>query len=273
MKYILFTELLKNKKYSLLLNNELIKLLKEVLINNKINDNLDKIVTILMILLNKLNYSDIIKIKLIDNLLNYEINRINGLNLSYLKFNKENFESHFVGFFDGDGSCRTGKRDNNLRYTPNLLIKLHIDDQEYLNIIINYFKVSTKIYYEENNTKSLLNINTEDKLFVFIKLLDNNKLLTKKYYDYILWKELFNIYYNKLIIKSDKLELCNEINKKINKYIDINKFPNTEHIINNINTNKVLGFIEAEGHFGIKSQSQKYITSLEILQSLLPPRY
>lgn len=263
MKYILFSDLFKDTNLSLQ-NKDLTKHLESLLLKNNIKNDYIKQSNQIIILLNKINYSDNLKIKLIDNLLNYEINRINILNLSYLPINLETFNSHFSGFFDGDGSYKTGYNKGK-RYLPKLVIELHYDDKEYLMKLNNHFKLNNLIYYKDN-TKATLIIDVSYKLKYFIELFNNNKLLTKKYYDYILWKELFNIYYNENISKLDKLSLCYNIYLKINKYINVDKFPNAEHILSNINTNKVLGFIEAEGHFGIKPKSQKYITSLEITQ-------
>nr|YP_009155513.1 hypothetical protein [Torulaspora globosa]AJG03038.1 hypothetical protein [Torulaspora globosa] len=264
MKNILFSNFIKMFNLSLQDKN-LTKHLEELLLKINIKKDYKKLSKQMMILLNKMNYEDNTKIRLIDYLLSYEINRINMTNTSYLSTNMETFDSHFSGFFDGDGSFRTGYRKGK-RYTPKLVIELHYDDREYLNKLIDYFKLNNIIYFRDNNTKAALIIDVDYKLKPFIKLFDNNSLLTKKYYDYILWKELFNIYYDNKMSKTDKLSLCYNIYLNINKYNDIEKYPSAEHIINNINTNKVLGFIEAEGHFGIKPQSQKYTTSLEITQ-------
>lgn len=201
-------------------------------------------------------------------LLNYENSRLNITNLNNIEIDHNNFCSHFSGFLDGDGSLKTGRRDEGKRYNPTIVIELHKDDWEYLDLLNKYFQFNTLLYYQNKNrntvtliVSNLLIINN-----VLIPLLNEYKLLGKKYYDYLLWKKLVDLYYNELIDKSEKLLICNKYRVLINKYNEIDKFPLMDHIINNINTPKVLGFIEAEGHFSIKPKLQKYLLRIEILQ-------
>lgn len=231
-----------------------------------IKNNNNNLKELLELTINNISISSYNKNLISKYLLNYENSRLNITNFNNIEINHNNFCSHFSGFLDGDGCLRTGRRDQGKRYNPTILIELHKDDWEYLDLLNKYFKLNSLLYYSNRNSVILIVSNVLIINNLLIPLLNEYKLLSKKYYDYLLWKEVVNIYYNKLIDKSERLLICDKYHVLINKYNEINKFPLMEHINNNINTLKVLGFIEAEGHFTIKPKSQKYLLRIEILQ-------
>lgn len=218
-----------------------------------------------------LNWSISIKERMLNYLRDYEYSRLNGLNIRHSLINsrnldKEMFYKHLVGFTDGDGSFGAGRRDNGNRYAPRYRVSLHKDDIEYLEFILKQLDIDIKIYIQSDKATLFIS-KISDLNNKVIPIFDKYKLLGTKAYDYKLWRELYYIYMNKDIIKSNRLELCNKLNENLNKKTDLH-IPNYDYIINNINNEYIIGFIEAEGYFGVKSQNNKYNINIEITQHI-----
>jgi hypothetical protein len=154
---------------------------------------------------NKLNLTIEIQKRLKELLIQYEYCRYNSI-LNYpidiQKINKNEFNKHLVGFIDGDGSLKSGKRKGSrpglYRFVPNIVIDLHSCDKEYLNLILEVLELNkSKVFESKTKNSCSISISSEKDIDTFIKYIDNNQLLLseKRNRDYKLFKELVN--YNK----------------------------------------------------------------------------
>lgn len=208
----------------------------------------------------------------------YDSNTINALinklktytffvedNEIYLNSNKELTEEYkqwFSGFVDGEGSFKLTLRDNK-RYTFSLDIGAHKDDLPLLKNMLLYFNSPNKIVEQRNN---IVTINFGNRLIIstyIIPILDKYPLLTKKRYDYLLWKEAFIIYNNKDIDLETKLEKISILKSKLNKYeLNSSNYPTNDFIKKHININWLIGFTEAEGSFIYKTNNDGLLYQL-----------
>ena len=106
------------------------------------------------LLLEKLPYTSFIKKRLEKVLLKYEYCRINKLHqypYDVKELNVQEFNRHFVGFMDGDGILRSGKRIGHkkglFRFAPNLGIDLIKYDLNYLELIKKMLVLPDKNIY------------------------------------------------------------------------------------------------------------------------------
>lgn len=111
-------------------------------------------------LISKLSYTDYINNRLRDLLIKYEYCRHNKV-LHY-PYNIEDidldiFNRHLIGFIDGDGSLRSGKRVGHkkglYRFVPNLVIKLDKVDLNYLQLVVqvlNFKNINVYKTYDTN---------------------------------------------------------------------------------------------------------------------------
>lgn len=220
-----------------------------------------------------LNWSIITKERMLNYLKDYKYSRLNGLNIRYslndLKMlDKEMFYKHLVGFMDGDGSFRSGRRDNGTRYSPTITFKLHKDDVDYMSYVAKVLNVSNTNFYtnKKDNTLALIISKQNEIKDIILPIFDTYKLLGAKKYDYELWRNIVIIYNDKINLdKSTRLRICDDYNIALNTNSEIHT-PNYDYVMNNINNEYILGFIEAEGYFGIKYQNKKFHVNIEISQ-------
>nr|YP_008474935.1 hypothetical protein [Pichia kluyveri]AGS44213.1 hypothetical protein [Pichia kluyveri] len=220
----------------------------------------------------KLNMTPLIKDRLTLVLMRYEYCRENKLNsYDYIleDINKKDFNSHLVGFIDGDGCMKTGKRlgprKGIYRIVPNIIIKIIAKDYMYLNLIIReVFPFSKKKTYANGGENTLtLSMSSKEDVKLIMDIIDENNgfLSQKRSRTYENFKELVNyvnttqygishdeIWLNKgMEIWSKELELENRETKE--KELD--------YINKNININKIMGFIEAEGSLVLHHNNTK----------------
>lgn len=202
-------------------------------------------------------------------------------NVLDLNMDLNQFKLWLIGFVDGEGSFTT-----NLKYNKNkeiisisfiLKIGLHKDDINILNYILKRFNLINKLeFYPEKNNK--ISISIIDPIIlkeliipIFISNYtkyntahkgghgasvpnDFNRLNTKKFHDFKLWLEMFNLNQDKSITFKDKLPKLMELRSKINNY----KVIHNDKLLNiNINPNWLTGFTEAEGCFHINYNNIK----------------
>lgn len=259
-------------------NNKLNKLNKSVykkIINNiELNDLMDKF-------MDNVCLSKEVKLKLKEYLFEYEYCRKlkiytfpKDLNL----INKKEFLLHLMGFIEGDGSFKPGNRIKDKRFIPSFCIDLNEDDVQYLLLILYYFDFKNKtVYYRKDNNSAKIDIGSIEDLSKIMNLLDNNSFLTKKGYDYIIWKELIKLEHLRRSIssnnESERLKLYNQgsiLSNLINNYDNIeNKLVSINDINKSITLEYILGFIEAEGLFGIIKSNDKFQVRFEITQASL----
>lgn len=207
-------------------------------------------------------------------IINYEKSRLNNTNFIESHYNEEIDMSyllnHIVGFVDGDGSFRSGRRDKGTRYAPNISLNLHKDDNEYLNYLNIVLKLQTKIYYSKNRDDCTLLVSNPLVLKnIIIPIFDKYPLLGAKAKDYQIWKEVVNTWQDNNLSKAEKLTLCDKHITYLNKNTELHT-PQYEHVIKNITIPYIIGFIEAEGHLGIpqRSKTKMFSPCLEIGQHI-----
>lgn len=230
---------------------------------------MDKLVVKINILLSTFNWTELTKSRLKDLLIRYELSRLNKdmrLLISECNINEDRFKEHLIGFIDGDGCLRLGKRVGHkkglYRFVPNILIDLHINDIVYLELIKDLFNI--KKVYIRGSTKlsAALVISSELEVSNFIRIVDNSKgfISQRRVRDFKLLKKI--VAYN----KETKLIVHNEtwLNKGLDLVKDYNTYNNLdnsdeffEKIKKNLTIEYIMGFIEAEGSFVLHYNNTK----------------
>lgn len=255
------------------------KMMQNFINNNKLLKEID-------IFVNKLPLTSEIKSRLKLILIRYEYSRINKLNsytydLENIDINK--LSSHLVGFLDGDGCLKHGKRKGHkpglYRFSPAITLELSADDCNYLNLIKKVLlSEKKKLYLNKSKNSLTLTINSKQELDIIMKIIDNNHgfLSQNKSKNYILFKDLL------AYIENTKLLLNDEV--WLNKGIEVLKDFNTtnNHILSeklnekewdkiktNLSIEYIIGFIEAEGSLILHYNSIKdnIFNSFEITQN------
>jgi LAGLIDADG endonuclease len=182
--------------------------------------------------------------------------------------NNFNFEKWLVGFVDGDGSFVIYKTKN----TYSLAFK--IGQHKYNKRILYYIKKNVgigNVSEERNGNMAQYSVYSKEKLKNYIMpIFDKYPLLTRKYFDYIKFKEAFNILESgdlsfkektrlieKLIISKSNENFINPVWSKLTSKDNINEIINKEWLI---------GFIEAEGSFYISKNMLNYTYYFGICQ-------
>lgn len=200
---------------------------------------------------------------LLSKTLKYSDKTINNLVSALLHYNKdidlvtntglsEEYKQWLVGFVDGDGCFKINKRDNGSRYEFTLVIDLHKDDIKVLEKILTLLGTKkNSIHISKTRNSCSLSIGSLSILKNnILPIFDKYPLLTKKRYDYQIWRECL-LMYDKSVNNNNKIE---KLKEQINKYDDISLYPTIEDIKPHINLYWLIGFIEAEGSFSIKTQ-------------------
>lgn len=146
--------------------------------------------------------TSLIKEELLAKLIKYEYCRENNLNsFDYnTKDLKDNeFNSHLVGFIDGDGYIKTGKRVGHkkgyYRIVPHITIELSNKNERYLNLIIKeIFLENKKVHNRIDRSIAVIDIRSKEELNKIMGIIDGNNgfISEKKSKDYIKFKELLN---------------------------------------------------------------------------------
>lgn len=125
-----------------------------------------------------------------------------------------------------------------------------------LQSILRKFKLENiNIHDSKNEDTCSITIGSKDALLnIFIPLFNKYPLLTKKRYDYELWRDSLLIWNNNNITEEERITKIDLNKKNLNKYVDIHLFPTYESIVDHYNIYWFIGFIEAEGSFSIKTQ-------------------
>lgn len=221
-------------------------------------------------LLSKLDMTPLMKERLSLALIKYEYcreNKLSSYDYTLEEINKEEFNRHLVGFIDGDGYIKTGKRTGHkeglYRIVPNITIELSIKDDRYLNLIIKeLFSGKKKLHYRTGNSIVMLHISSKEELNMVMKLIDENNGLisSKKSKDYDKFKKLLS-YLNKT-----KQETHGEawLEKGMEFWLNKDKLSGRETreeeldlINNNLTLDYILGFIEAQGVLSLHHEKRK----------------
>lgn len=197
-----------------------------------------------------------------------------------IQYTGHNLDSYwlqwFVGFFDGEGSLyfKPFKRTDSNRYMRQTAqISIHKDDGWVLYTIKEKLNIGS-IGYDKNKIRWQVR-SLEEIVQVLIPIFDTYPFLTRKCLSYQLFKKACMIKYNNArgISLSHKdyniiMELHNQINTKLDKELE------KQWNMSNFNTKPslgwIVGFIEAEGTFGIKADNPYFqITQTESSDSSL----
>lgn len=177
----------------------------------------------------------------------------------------------FSGFTDAEGNflVTLDRKYIKLRFK----INLHIDDIKVLEIIRSKLKIGRVVSDSKNNNCSYI---VEDSLGLELlcEIFKKFPLHTSKRLDFEDFNEVFNL--RKKVKLSDTdwnriLFLKNNMNSKREIFV----YNNTSKSQIIINPNWLIGFIEGEGTFGIKTGSSLYLqvaqknTSLECLNKII----
>lgn len=203
-----------------------------------------------------------------------------SINRSKLYNNKENFYLWLVGVTDGDGSFSIYRQElKKGKFKWSLFFKI---GQSSYNLRMLYFIKKELGYgsvYIESKTNMadfrIRDINTINK--ILFPIFDKYSLLTSKYFDYLKFKEAYDILINPNIDKKEKNNLLlilknkrrpdnfiSPIWKKINYLV---KDTSSAKCI--MNKYWLVGFTEAEGSFYItKKSSKRFVHGFEITQKL-----
>lgn len=189
------------------------------------------------------------------------------------KLNKE-FYFWFSGFTDGEGCFSITLDRTYIRYR--FKINLHIDDLEVLNIIKSELSIGKVIIEQNRNSCAFVVEKFTELKNVLCPIFENFPLHTTKKLD-------FQDFYRAILIKANSINgnlSCSDKEKILSLKNGMNlgrtnfKYDITRSQII-INPCWFIGFIEAEGTFGIKTRSSLYfqvaqkITSQESLNAMI----
>jgi hypothetical protein len=96
------------------------------------------------------------------------------------------------------------------------------------------------IHFQSDEDTCSISIGDRDILLnKVIPLFDKYPLLTKKRYDYMLWREAFFLNIDKSLVKTEKMNKIIQLKAKLNKYAkeDLSLYPNIENITPYMNMN------------------------------------
>lgn len=169
----------------------------------------------------------------------------------------EEFLFWFSGFTDGEGNFSITLDRGYIRFR--FKINLHIDDLQVLNVIKSKLNVG-RIIIEENRNSCAFVVQSFSELkdvicpiFLSFPLHTSKKLDFQDFYTAILIKEKSN---NGNLSDSEKEKILS-LKDGMNSGRTVFKYETTRPQIT-INPNWLIGFIEAEGTFGVKTGSSLY---------------
>lgn len=187
----------------------------------------------------------------------------------------------FVGFFDGEGFLYFKpykETDTKIYMQQTVQISIHKDDGLLIHTIKEKLNIGS-IGYDQNKIRWQVR-SLEEIVQVIIPIFDAYPFLTRKYLNYQLFKKACMIKYNNArgtsLSHKDYnilIELHNQMNTKLDKELE------KQWNISNLNTipslGWIVGFIEAEGSFGIKgdcpffqiTQTESSDSTLDIISS------
>lgn len=199
----------------------------------------------------------------------------NNFTTQILKQNKDLFYQWLVGFTDGDGTFSIAYQNKKWSLT------FKLSQHEYNMKLLYFIKSQLGVGNINKETKTkMVNYRIRDRkklVEIIFPIFDKYSLLTSKYFNYIKFKEAYNILEDTSLTKSKRDELMFDL---------INKVPSEDYIspawsvvnnkvFNNNDANIVMskawliGFTEAEGSFYLVNKSKdRLVHGFEITQKL-----
>lgn len=159
---------------------------------------------------------------------NYQIRTLSKQNINQIRsyssisntnLSKNNLSWFITGLIDAEGCFIIGvskSTKNKIGWSVKLVFKigLHIKDKALLEQVKNHLNVG-KLYQDEKMV--YLRVESLKDLLILINFLDNYKLITKKYADYLLFKEAVNIKLNNEHLTLDGLTKIVSIKSSMNR--------------------------------------------------------
>ena len=118
-----------------------------------------------------------------------------------------------TGFADAE-SCffvRVGKKKNmkiGWVVEPVFTVRLHIKDVSLLKLIQTYFGGIGKIYVYNNRNEAIFIVNNLKELYIVIDHFNKYPLITQKWSDFILWKQILYLIKNKEHLTQEGIPFC-----------------------------------------------------------------
>ena len=198
-----------------------------------------------------------------------------GIHRNLFKEDKEVFYQWLVGFTDGDGTFSIVRQNNRWSLTFKV-------SQSTYNLRLLYFIKKElgvgSIYIEGNGLHAHLRIRDRKVLeSVIFPIFDKYPLLTSKYYNYLKFKEVYNILINDSLTQLEKDHMIFNLREQ-KASIDYmspawevinNNVSNTTDAMKVVSKAWLIGFTEAEGSFYLVSKSyDRLVHAFEITQKL-----
>lgn len=177
----------------------------------------------------------------------------------------EEFKKWLVGFTDAEGNFYIHARDYRCEFLYR--IQLHNDDKLVLINILNQLNIKNNIFNDKRNNSKLFSISDKSIIIInkILPIFNENPLITKKSYDYNLFKEAIYLHNNNSFTnKNDLYLIFKKYNNMANKFETIDKYPSIEYTNKYINHLWAYGFIEGEGAFFINNT--KFLIGFKLAQ-------
>jgi len=155
-----------------------------------------------------------------------------------------------------------------IRYYFEFVIKLHIDDVAVLRTICHTLGVGRVVLRPKYSTCSF-EVGSEKELRTLIDLLDKYQLMGDKYLDYLNFREAFFLYFDRSNLVTESLKT---------KIEELRANHNTKRVTTTLPSNytrvitdyKLLGLIEGEGSFIVRTSGLTPIFELELTSAQRP---
>lgn len=171
------------------------------------------------------------------------------------KANKIKFLDWITGFIDAEGCFHIKRKtmsNGKIRYYLEFTIKLHIDDEDVLRAICSTLNIGRVVLRPKYNTCNF-EVGAEKELRVLIDFLDKYPLIGDKYLDYLNFREVFFLYYDRTNLVSESLKTkIEEIRANHNTKRVSTTLPDGYNRV--ITDYKLLGFMEGDGSFYIQTK-------------------
>lgn len=177
--------------------------------------------------------------------------KLSNLNSSSIDNLNPNWIQWFVGFTDGEGNFHISLDSKKSFVRFRFKIALHADDLNVLQNIQSKLGIGSARLESDGKTAVFVVQNLDQIKNVIIPIFDRYNLQSVKVLDYLSFKEA-------IVIKGDSGKLSDDQFNRIQSIKESMNFKRTDYFgynqnIFNITPYWLLGFVEAEGTFGIKN--------------------
>src|SRR2546423_5427085 len=164
------------------------------------------------------------------------------------KMSDKEFFEWFVGFCDGEANFTVYlRKDKSAGINFAFKIELHVNDMNVLNLIKERLGCGTVTISQTRDSARFAIAGTNDLINVLIPIFEKFSLNTTKYLDYLVFKEVLELYKEKMHLKAEGLQLITDLLSNFNNTRTDFTMP-ADHKIN-ITPYWLLGLIEGEANF------------------------